>query len=53
LARVLKKQEQTTVENLIKISIDVYNDSKLLAHQHGHGMQEHLPQHMLISLIRL
>ena len=30
LVRVLKKQEQTTVENLIKLAIDVYNDSKLL-----------------------
>ena len=30
LVRVLKKQEQTTVGNLIKLAIDVYNDSKLL-----------------------
>jgi hypothetical protein len=30
LVRVLKKPEQTTVENLIKLAIDVYNDSKLL-----------------------
>ena len=30
LVRVLKKQEQTTVENLMKLAIDVYNDSKLL-----------------------
>ena len=30
LLRVLKKQEQTTVENLIKLAIDVYNYSKLL-----------------------
>ena len=30
LVRVLKKQEQTTVENLIKLAIDVNNDRKLL-----------------------
>ena len=30
LVRILKKQEQTTVGNLIKLAIDVYNDSKLL-----------------------
>ena len=28
--RVLQKQEQVTVESLIKLAIDVYNDSKLL-----------------------
>ena len=28
--KVLKKENQATVENLIRLAIDVYNDSKLL-----------------------
>ena len=31
LIRVLKKHEQATVENITKLAIDVYNDSKLSA----------------------